>query len=158
MTINNPMLLDWQFQTFDTLTNEAVYQLLRLRNEVFIVEQKCCFQDLDNKDQQCHHLLGYREGKLVAVSRIVPAGLSYIYPSIGRIAVAREARGIGAGVELLNVSIEKLEMLYGKSMIRIGAQLYLKRFYESFGFRQSGDIYLEDEIEHIEMTRAFDAV
>jgi ElaA protein len=147
------MILDWDFQTFESLTKEAVYQMLRLRNEVFIVEQKCCFQDLDNKDQKCHHLLGYLNGKLVAVSRIVPAGLSYAYPSIGRIAVARDARGIGAGVELLQVSIEKLEGLYGKSVIRIGAQLYLKRFYGSFGFQQSSDIYLEDEIEHIEMTR-----
>jgi ElaA protein len=147
------MILDWDFQTFESLTKEAVYQMLRLRNEVFIVEQRCCFQDLDNKDQECHHLLGYLNGKLVAVSRIVPPGLSYEYPSIGRIAVAREARGMGAGVELLEVSIQKLEALYGKSKIRIGAQFYLKRFYSSFGFQQSSDIYLEDEIEHIEMTR-----
>ena len=147
------MKLDWQFKTFEALSNEELYQLLRLRNEVFVVEQKCLFQDMDNKDQLCHHLSGYLNGQILAHSRIVPAGISYEYPSIGRIVVASEGRGMGLGVELLNVSIEKLELLYGKSVIRIGAQLYLKKFYESFHFRQSGDIYLDDGIEHIEMTR-----
>ncbi|MCE7061085.1 GNAT family N-acetyltransferase [Dyadobacter sp. CY343] len=147
------MILDWHFKTFDELSTHELYQMLRLRTEVFVVEQRCCFLDMDNKDQLCHHLLGYRNGVLVAVSRIVPPGISYEHPSIGRIVVSASARGIGAGVELLNVSIEKLERLYGKAEIRIGAQLYLKRFYESFGFMQSSVPYLEDEINHIEMTR-----
>ncbi|KAA0991717.1 GNAT family N-acetyltransferase [Dyadobacter aurulentus] len=147
------MILNWQFKTFDELSKEELYQLLRLRTQVFVVEQRCCFLDMDNKDQLCHHLLGYRDDALVAVSRIVPPGLSYIYPSIGRIAVSSAARGIGAGVELLNISIGMTEKLYGKVTIRIGAQLYLKRFYESFGFIQSSEIYPEDEIDHIEMTR-----
>ncbi|NIJ53233.1 GNAT family N-acetyltransferase [Dyadobacter arcticus] len=145
--------LDWHFQTFDELTNEELYQLLRLRSEVFVLEQKCCFLDLDNKDQKCHHLSGYLNGILMAHSRIVPAGLSYEYPSLGRIAVSGLGRGSGYGIELMNVSIAKLEMLYGKSVIRIGAQLYLRNFYESFHFKQSSDVYLEDDIEHIEMTR-----
>jgi len=147
------MILNWQFKTFDELSKEELYQLLRLRTEVFVVEQRCCFLDMDNKDQLCHHLLGYRDDTLVAVSRIVPPGLSYVYPSIGRIVVSSSARGIGAGVELLNISIDKTEKLYGKTTIRIGAQLYLKRFYESFGFVQTSEIYPEDEIDHIEMTR-----
>jgi ElaA protein len=145
--------LDWRFQTFDELTTNELYAILRLRSEVFVLEQRCCFLDMDNKDQQCHHLSGYRDGELVAFARIVPPGLSYEYPSIGRIVVSVKGRGAGYGVELLNVSIQKLEALYGKGAIRIGAQLYLKRFYESFGFRQSGEVYLEDDIEHIEMTR-----
>ncbi|MCF0070494.1 GNAT family N-acetyltransferase [Dyadobacter sp. CY261] len=145
--------LDWRFQTFEELTNTALYDILRLRSEVFVLEQRCCFLDMDNKDQQCHHLSGYRHGKLLAFARIVPPGLSYEYPAIGRIVVSAQGRGAGYGVELLNMSIQKLEELYGKVPIRIGAQLYLKRFYESFGFRQSSEIYLEDEIEHIEMTR-----
>ena len=145
--------LDWRFQTFDELTKEELYQILRLRSEVFVVEQRCAFLDADNKDQKCHHLSGYLDGKIMAFSRIVPPGISYEYPSIGRIVVSAQGRGSGFGAELLAVSIEKLESLYGKSMIRIGAQLYLKKFYESFYFMQSSDMYLEDEIEHIEMTR-----
>jgi ElaA protein len=145
--------LTWSVRKFDELTNEELYQMLRLRSEVFIVEQHCIFMDMDNKDQKCTHLLGWKDGDLLAHSRIVPPGLSYEYPSIGRIVVSGKGRGLGLGVELLNVSIAQVEMLFGKSVIRIGAQQYLKRFYESFGFQQSSDIYLEDEIEHIEMTR-----
>ncbi|WP_026628210.1 GNAT family N-acetyltransferase [Dyadobacter alkalitolerans] len=145
--------LAWHFKTFEDLTKAELYDLLQLRNEVFVVEQKCCFLDLDGKDQKCHHLSGYLNGRLMAFSRIVPPGVSYEFPSIGRIAVSGEGRGKGYGIELLNESIRKVEILYGKSVIRIGAQLYLKKFYGSFGFVQSSEIYLEDDIEHIEMTR-----
>ena len=145
--------LDWRFQTFDELTTTELYGILRLRSEVFVLEQRCCFLDMDNKDQLSYHLSGYHDGNLMAFARIVPPGLSYEYPAIGRIVVSPNGRGAGYGIELLQVSILKLEELYGNVPIRIGAQLYLKRFYESFGFRQSGDIYLEDGIEHIEMTR-----
>jgi ElaA protein len=145
--------LDWKLLKFDALSNEALYQMLRLRSEVFVVEQGCNYMDMDNKDQKCHHLLGYQDGQLLASSRIVPAGLSYEFPSIGRIVVSSKGRGRGLGIELLNTSIEKLEDLYGKGRIKIGAQLYLKRFYESFGFEMVSDIYLEDKIEHIEMIR-----
>lgn len=145
--------LDWRFQTFDELTTTELYAILRLRSEVFVLEQRCCFLDMDNKDQLSYHLSGYYDGNLMAFARIVPPGLSYEYPAIGRIVVSPNGRGAGYGIELLQVSILKLEELYGNVPIRIGAQLYLKRFYESFGFRQSGDIYLEDGIEHIEMTR-----
>ncbi|SKB93793.1 GNAT family N-acetyltransferase [Dyadobacter psychrophilus] len=145
--------LDWRFKTFGELTTHELYDILQLRNDVFVVEQKCCFLDLDGKDQKSHHLSGYRDGKLMAFSRIVPPGVSYEFASIGRIAVSGQGRGMGYGIELLNESIKKVEELYGKSIIRIGAQLYLKKFYGSFGFLQSSDIYLEDDIQHIEMTR-----
>jgi len=136
--------LDWRFQTFDELTTTELYAILRLRSEVFVLEQRCCYLDADNKDQHSHHVSGYRDGELMAFSRIVPPGLSYEYPAIGRIVVSPKGRGAGYGIELLNVSIQKLEALYGNVP---------KRFYESFGFRQSGDVYLEDDIKHIEMTR-----
>lgn len=145
--------LNWTLKKFDELTNEELYQLLRLRSEVFVVEQHCNFMDMDNKDQQCNHLLGTGSEGLLAYSRIVPSGLSYEFPSIGRIVVSGKGRNMGYGIELLNKSISTLEEIYGKTPIRIGAQLYLKKFYESFGFIMSGGIYLEDEIEHIEMTR-----
>jgi len=148
--------LTWSIRKFDELTNEELYQLLRLRSEVFVVEQQCNFLDMDNKDQKCTHLLGWKDDVLLAHSRIVPAGVSYEFPSIGRIVVSGKGRGMGLGVELLNVSIAELEGLFGKSVIRIGAQLYLKKFYESFGFQKTSEVYLEDEIEHIEMTREID--
>ena len=145
--------LEWKLKKFAELSNEELYQILRLRSEVFVVEQHCNFMDMDNKDQKCSHLLGYDGDRLLAYSRIVPAQVSYEFPSIGRIVVSPQGRGMGLGIELLNVSIAQLETMYGKSKIRIGAQLYLKKFYGFFGFFQSGDIYLEDDIEHIEMTR-----
>lgn len=145
--------LNWRFQTFRELSNDELYAILRLRSEVFVLEQRCCFLDMDDKDQHCHHLSGYLGNGLMAFSRIVPPGISYEYPSIGRIVVSGRGRARGFGIELLEMSIAKVESLYGKVPIRIGAQLYLKRFYESFGFRQSGDVYLEDEIDHIQMTR-----
>jgi ElaA protein len=146
--------LKWDIKSFDALSNLELYELLRLRNEVFIVEQNCIFPDLDDKDQKCHHLLGTQNGNLMAYSRIVPPGLSYTYPSIGRILVSPQGRGKMYGMELMERSITVLEGIYGKSIIRIGAQLYLKKFYESFQFEQSGEIYIEDGIAHIEMTRA----
>ena len=145
--------LDWYLKRFEELSIEELYELLRLRSEVFVVEQRCNFMDMDNKDQKCYHLLGRKNGKLLAYARIVPAGLSYAFPSIGRIVVSGDGRGMGFGVELLEVSISTVEKLYGKTTIRIGAQLYLEKFYGSFGFQKSSEVYLEDEIEHIEMTR-----
>ena len=145
--------LDWYLKRFEELSIEELYELLRLRSEVFVVEQRCNFMDMDNKDQKCYHLLGRKNGQLLAYARIVPAGLSYAFPSIGRIVVSGDGRGMGFGVELLEVSISTVEKLYGKTTIRIGAQLYLEKFYGSFGFQKSSEAYLEDEIEHIEMTR-----
>ena len=145
--------LEWTIKKFHELANEELYQLLRLRSEIFVVEQQCNFMDMDNKDQKSHHLLGMKEGQLLAYSRIVPPGISYEYPSIGRIVVSSHGRGMGLGIELMQISISTLENLYGNNSIRIGAQLYLKKFYESFGFEKSSDVYLEDNIEHIEMTR-----
>lgn len=130
---------------------EELYAILRLRSEVFVVEQNCVFLDMDNKDQQCHHLTGWENGSLLGYSRIVPCGISYVESSIGRIVSSPGARGRGIGRELMRQSIDMLYALHGRRPIRIGAQYYLKRFYESFGFVQKGEIYLEDGIEHIEM-------
>ena len=145
------MNINWTCKTFNELSPEELYALLRLRSEVFVVEQNCVFLDMDNKDAYCHHLLGWEEGLLAAYSRIVPAGISYVESSIGRIVSSPSVRGRGIGRELLIKGIDTLYTLYGKTPIRIGAQYYLRKFYESFGFVQKGEIYLEDGIEHIEM-------
>jgi ElaA protein len=141
----------WTCKRFDALTLEELYMILRLRSEVFVVEQNCVFLDMDNKDFFCDHLMGWRENILVGYSRIVPAGISYEETSIGRIVSSPGARGLGIGRELMQQGIETLYRLHGKRDIRIGAQYYLKAFYESFGFVQTGEIYPEDGIDHIEM-------
>jgi ElaA protein len=146
-------MLSWTLKPFANLTPGELYSILRLRSEVFVVEQNCVFQDMDNKDQQSHHLMGWQDNKLVAYTRLVPPGISYEYPSIGRVVTSPLVRNSGAGKQLVQKSIEEMVRLFGTTPIRIGAQLYLKKFYSSFGFRQSSDIYDEDGIDHIEMTR-----
>ena len=144
-------MTNWICKAFDELTAAELYAILRLRSEVFVVEQNCVFLDMDDKDQYCYHLMGWRGDVLAGYSRIVPAGISYVEASVGRIVTSPVLRGHGIGRELILQSVHILYTLYGKQPIRIGAQYYLLKFYESFGFVQKGEIYLEDGIEHIEM-------
>lgn len=143
----------WLLKRFDDLTPTELYSILQLRNEVFVVEQNCVFQDADNKDQPSYHLMGWDKDRLVAYSRIIPAGVAYEFPSIGRVITSPVARRNGTGRMLMKKAIEAATKLFGNVSIKLGAQLYLKKFYESFGFAQSSDIYLEDGIPHIEMIR-----
>ena len=145
--------MTWKLKTFDSLTPYELYAILRLRTEVFVVEQTCVFQDMDNKDQHCYHLMGWRDDLLIAYTRLVPPGIFYIEPSIGRVVSSPAARGNGIGKLLMKKSIEEVFHLYGKTPIKLGAQLYLKKFYESLGFIQTSGIYDEDGINHIEMMR-----
>ncbi|HEY6899077.1 MAG TPA: GNAT family N-acetyltransferase [Puia sp.] len=144
-------MINWICKKFSDLTPGELYVILRLRSEVFVVEQNCVFLDMDNKDFYCDHLMGWQGDQLLGYSRIVPAGISYEESSIGRIVSSPAARGLGVGRELVAQSIDLLYKLHGKRDIRIGAQYYLLQFYSSFGFVQKGEIYLEDGIEHIEM-------
>jgi ElaA protein len=149
------LMLQWQLKTFHSLTPEEFYAIMRLRQEVFIVEQNCAYLDADGKDIHCHHLSGFNnEGELVAYSRIVPPGISYDEPSIGRVITSLKERRGGYGKELMEKAIEETIRLYGNTAIRIGAQQYLKRFYGSFGFVQQGEPYMEDGIPHIIMLKA----
>jgi ElaA protein len=143
--------MNWICKKFNELTPEELYAILRLRSEVFVVEQNCVFLDMDNADQLCDHLMGWQQGLLLAYARIVPAEIFYVESSIGRIVSSPATRRQGLGRELLVQSINTLYSLYGKRAIRIAAQCYLIQFYESFGFKMAGNIYLEDGIEHIEM-------
>lgn len=144
---------EWVIKTFNDLTPIELYAILRLRSEVFVVEQNCVFLDMDNKDQECHHLMGKLNNRLVAYTRLVPPGHIYEQPSIGRVVTALEIRNSGIGMELIRQSISGIQILYGNTSIKIGAQLYLKRFYESFGFKQISNVYLEDGIKHIYMLK-----
>lgn len=153
-TLMNGKALQWVLKPFFALTPYELYEILRLRQTVFIVEQNCPYLDNDGKDLKSFHLMGYDEnGKLITYSRLLPAGLAFTEASIGRVVTDFLLRGTGAGKLLMVKSIEHLEQLYGKVPIRIGAQYYLLGFYQSLGFIPQGNIYLEDGIEHIEMLR-----
>jgi ElaA protein len=147
------MHLNWQYKHFNELTPQELYAIIRLRNEVFVVEQNCVFQDADNIDQQCQHLMGMQERELVAYSRLVPPKVVYDEMSIGRVVNSPKYRGKGAGKALMSQSIQTCYQLFGQQPIKIGAQLYLKKFYESFGFIQCSDVYDEDGIDHIKMLK-----
>lgn len=144
----------WKIKTFEELTTAELYAILRLRSEVFIIEQNCAYQDLDNSDQKALHLMGTDDsGQLLAYTRIFAPGIKFTEASIGRAVTSPLARGKGAGRELMERSISELQQHYGKIPIKIGAQQYLQRFYTSLGFEQISDTYLEDNIPHIEMLR-----
>lgn len=147
------MAIEWTLKKFSELTPYELYALLQLRNEVFVVEQNCVFQDADDKDQDSYHLLGYMDKDLVAYTRLMPANIIYKEPSIGRVVTSPSVRGSGAGKELMQQSINIAYDLFGIVPIKIGAQLYLKTFYQSFGFTQIGDGYIEDGIPHICMLK-----
>lgn len=148
-------LLQITCRPFAELSVFELYEILALRQEVFIVEQNCPYLDCDGKDYDSHHLMIRDEatGKLLASTRLLPEGLAYKnYVSIGRVVSSPSARGTGIGRFLMRVSIEKTQELFGtQHPIKIGAQRYLLKFYESFGFRSTGEEYLEDGIPHTKM-------
>lgn len=147
------MQIQWLLKKFEELTPYQVYAILQLRSEVFVVEQNCVFLDADDKDQDSYHLMGFDNKKLIAYTRLVPPGKVYEQASIGRVVTSALVRRSGAGKELMKQSIDSIYNLFGVQSIKIGAQLYLKQFYGSFGFKQVSDVYLEDGIEHIYMIK-----
>ncbi|WP_290796065.1 GNAT family N-acetyltransferase [Flavihumibacter sp. UBA7668] len=147
------MVTNWQIKSFSEFTVTELYQLLRLRSEVFVVEQQCVFLDMDNKDQHCLHLLGWQNDLLAASTRLVPPGISYNEMSIGRVVSSQQVRGTGIGRQLMEESIDACYRQWGKSPIRIGAQQYLEKFYQSLGFETDGEPYIEDGIPHVEMLK-----
>ncbi|MDQ6762808.1 MAG: GNAT family N-acetyltransferase [Bacteroidota bacterium] len=147
-------MIQWQCKKFNELTVEELYKILHLRNEVFVVEQNCPYQDCDGKDAASYHLCGWHDGELKAYTRILPPGLSYPNAaSIGRVVTSPSARGQQLGKQLMTKSLEQLYRLFGDGTVLIGAQLYLKKFYEAFSFIQNGEVYLEDGIPHITMEK-----
>ncbi|MBS1564856.1 MAG: GNAT family N-acetyltransferase [Bacteroidetes bacterium] len=144
-------MIHWTLKKFDDLSPLELHNILQLRSEVFVVEQQCIFQDIDGKDPKCYHIMGQEDNVLLAYTRLVPPGISYAEPAIGRVVTSISARNRGAGRALMEYSIQQCHAIFGRQDIRIGAQLYLQKFYTSLGFRQSSEIYLEDGIQHIEM-------
>lgn len=149
------MALRWQQATFEQLGSRDLYDALVLRSLVFVVEQKCIFLDLDGKDPKTQHLLGRDDSdRVVAYTRLVPPGVSYAEPSIGRVVTHPDVRRTGAGRELMRESIARVRVLWPGLPIRIGAQRYLERFYGELGFVVASEPYIEDDIPHIEMLLA----
>lgn len=143
------------FQLFDfsALQTVTLYDILRLRNEVFICEQQCIYPDLDGKDVMATHVLGFVDDKLVGYARILPPGISYPhYASIGRVLIDPPFRKKGYAKQLMMYTLQTCEQLYAQP-IKISAQQYIKQFYASLGFIEQGEIYLEDGIPHICMIR-----
>jgi ElaA protein len=145
------MSIIWKTKIFNELSTQELYQILRLRSEVFVVEQNCVYQDIDNKDQKALHLFGILEGEIIAYSRLFKPGDYFEFSSIGRVVVAEKHRDKNFGHELIDHSIFEINNLFKAQNITISAQLYLKKFYESHGFVATSETYLEDDIPHIEM-------
>lgn len=141
----------WKIKSFDELSKEELYDILALRSEVFVVEQECAYQDLDNKDQSSLHLMGVQQGLIVAYARLLPPGLSYETASIGRVITQGEIRGRGLGKEVVRRAIDAVSRIYNTASITISAQAHLEKFYQTFGFVTRGEPYLEDGISHINM-------
>lgn len=145
--------MNFIIKSFSELTTSELYQILQLRSEVFVVEQDCVYQDIDFKDQKALHILGFKNDTIIAYTRIFKPGYYFENASIGRVVVKESERKFGYGHELMKVSIKAIETEFKVTEITISAQLYLKKFYESHGFIQIGETYLEDGIPHIRMDK-----
>ena len=147
--------LQWKCKQFQQLDNHQLYVLIKLRVDIFVVEQKCPYPELDDKDRHIdtRHLTAYDDSGLIAYARLLPPGLSYPDVSVGRFAVEPSARNQGVGTLLMEKSLEEIDKIWPDSAIRISAQAHLGEFYEKFNFIKVSDSYLEDGIPHIEMLK-----
>lgn len=143
--------IDWRVQDFQRLETTELYAILAARVAVFVVEQDCPYQDVDGLDAYGIHVSGWKSGNVSAYARILPPGRRFEAPSIGRVLTTMDARGTGAGRELMRRCIEETRARWPDHPIRISAQCYLERFYESLGFRVDSEPYREDGIPHVEM-------
>jgi ElaA protein len=147
------MSLQFIIKSFSELSTQELYELLKLRSEVFVVEQNCVYQDIDNKDQKALHVLGYFNNNIVGYSRLFDEGDYFENASIGRVIIAKNFRDKKWGNDLIKAAIDGIKKHFGKSQITISAQLYLQKFYEAHGFVVTSEEYLEDNIPHIEMKK-----
>ena len=138
-------------KTFKELTKQELYELLRLRSQVFVVEQNCVYQDLDNKDQKALHIIGKEEEEIVAYTRVFKSGDYFKNPSIGRVVVKEVNRNFGFGKDIMLASIDTIKTIFNNPTIELSAQTYLIQFYKNLGFIEKGEEYLEDGIPHIRM-------
>ena len=147
------MKIKWIIRKWSEFSIIELYSVLRLRSEVFVVEQDCVYQDIDNKDKKAIHLLGYTNTNLIAYSRIFNEGDYFKETSFGRAIIKKEKRGMGAGDELVRESLKIIRKEYGNKKVQISAQAHLKNFYAKHAFIAKGEEYLEDGIPHVLMER-----
>lgn len=148
--------MEWTVKLFRNLDADDLYDLLKLRVDVFVVEQNCAYPEIDEKDRhpETRHLIGKNTGgKVVAYSRLLPPGLSFEQASLGRVVVARDSRGQGISRAMLEIALEQMAVIWPGRTVRIGAQVYLREFYETLGFKAVSTAYLEDGIAHVNMDR-----
>lgn len=146
-------MVKWKIMRFNELSLFELYSLLQLRSEVFVVEQNCVYQDIDGKDEKAIHLLGELEGELVAYARLFKPNDYFEQASIGRVIVKPTRRELKIGHELMYQAVNAVKTHFHETKITISAQLYLKKFYQTHGFVQTSEMYLEDDIPHIEMKK-----
>jgi ElaA protein len=146
-------MLDIKIKKFNELTIQELYSLLKLRSEIFVVEQDCVYQDLDGKDAKALHVIGIENNEVVAYTRIFKPGDYFDIASIGRVAVHKDRRKYGYGKDIMQASINVVNDKFNEQKIKISAQTYLSRFYTELGFKAVGEGYLEDGIPHIEMLK-----
>ncbi|PIB28005.1 GNAT family N-acetyltransferase [Maribacter sp. 4U21] len=146
-------MLDITVKRFSEIDTDELYQLLQLRSRVFVVEQACIYQDLDGKDQKAIHIIGKKDNRIVAYTRAFTAGDYFEQASIGRVVVSDQERSHGYGKVIMEASIKAVEEVFKENTIKLSAQTYLKKFYNSLGFKAYGEGYLEDGIPHIVMLR-----
>ena len=145
--------MNWQQKKFKELTTTEIYSILRLRAAVFVVEQDCVYQDVDNEDQKAIHVFAKEDKEVIAYTRVFKAGDYFQEASIGRVVVLPTKRGAGLARDMMRQAIVYVEQNFPDKTIRISAQTYLKEFYASLGFKQVGVEYLEDSLPHIGMLR-----
>ncbi len=145
--------IEWQWCRLDTLSTPQQYAIFAAREAVFVVEQKCAYQDLDGLDLNAHHLVAWAGTEVAAYLRVLTPGVKYDEPAIGRVLTMASFRGSGLGRQLMLAALDHVAASYPGQSIRISAQSYLDRFYRSFGFVPCSTPYLEDGIPHIEMLR-----
>lgn len=143
--------MNWKTYQFDELTARKLYEVLKLRVDVFVVEQNCPYPELDDLDQQSIHLLYSENNEVLAYARLVPADVKYDLPSIGRVIVRKDARGRGLAKELIERSVDYILTEWKAPAIQLQGQVYLQEFYQSFGFEPVSDSYDEDGIPHVDM-------
>ena len=146
-------MLDIKVKSFEELTKLELYYLLQLRSEVFVVEQDCGYQDVDGKDEKALHVLGFKNNKIVAYTRIFKPGDYFEDTSIGRVVVSKNERQFKYGYDIMEASVNAIKRHFNTSKIKRSAQCYLKKFYSNLGFKEVGEEYLEDDIPHIAMIK-----
>ena len=144
-------MLQGVIKTFNELSPQDIYNILQLRSEVFVVEQNCVYQDIDNNDQRALHLLLKKNNFLIGYSRIFKPGDYFKQASIGRVLIKKQDRKKKHGTFLIQLSIKTIKEHFKVNTVKISAQIYLIEFYKGLGFQPIGDNYLEDGIPHIAM-------